>query len=124
MGWLPYILASTEVTPLGTAASDIVSYILGYGAIGVIALAFAFRYIVPRGAVEAARADLIAENKRLREEKAHAEEQRDEALRIARDQVVPLLISFNSTTGSLLPLLQEIVRYREVERGHGPGRHG
>lgn len=120
MGWW-IILAGTEVTPVGQATGDIVSYILGYGVLGIVAVAFAFRYIVPRGAVEAARADLIAENKRLREEKAHAEEQRDEALRIAQTQLVPLLTSFTATSSALLPLLQELVRYREVGRGHPPG---
>src|SRR5262249_15743954 len=114
-------LPGSAVTPIGAAAGDLVSYILGYGVLGVVALAFAFRYIVPKGAVEEARADLIKENERLRQEKAHAEDQRDEALRIAQTQIVPLLTSFNATSSALLPLLQELVRYREVGRGQRPG---
>lgn len=126
MPWLTILLlASTpsgDVTPIATATSDLVSYILGYGVLGVVAVAFAFRYIVPKGAVEAARADLIAELERVREEKHHAEEQRDEALKIAQTQIVPLLTSFTATTSALMPLLQELVRYREGTHGRGPGR--
>jgi hypothetical protein len=117
--WLTILLETapaTAVTPIGTAAGDLVSYILGYGVLGVVAVAFAFRYIVPRGAVEAARADLIDELERVRSEKVHAEEQRDEALRIAREQVVPLLVSFNATTSALLPLLQEMVVIQSATR--------
>lgn len=124
MAWLTVLLTTIpgdSVTPIGAATSDLVSYILGYGVLGVVAIAFAFRYIVPKGAVEAARADLIDELERIRAEKVHVEEQRDEALRVARDQVAPLLVSFNATTSALLPLLHELVRYREGERGYGPG---
>ena len=123
--WLTILLTTmpgSEVTPIGQATGDLVSYILGYGVLGVVAIAFAFRYIVPRGAVEAARADLIAELERVREEKAHAEEQRDEALKIAQTQLVPLLASFTATSSALLPLLQEVVRYREdYNRAPAPG---
>jgi hypothetical protein len=126
VAWLP-LIAAESVTPVGAAAGNIVSYILGYGVLGVVALAFAFRYIVPRGSVDAARADLIAELDRVRAEKIHAEEQRDEALRIAQVQLVPLLSSFTTTTSALLPLLQEVIRHREHDREeHGdprPGRH-
>lgn len=120
MAWLPMI-AAESVTPVGTAAGDIVSYILGYGVLGVVVLAFAFRYIVPKGALDAARADLIGELERLRAEKAHIEEQRDEALKVAQTQLVPLLTSFTATSSALLPLLQELVRFREDLHGRGPG---
>ena len=122
MPWLAVLAAS--VTPVDAAAGSIISYILGYGPIGIIALAFAFRVIVPRSAVdeakEQARKDLVEENKRLIAEKAHAEEQRDDALKIAQVQLVPLLIQFTATTGALLPLLQELVSRREGrDRGNG-----
>ena len=123
MPW-PALLATyvASVSPVDSATGSIVGYILGFGPIGIIALAFAFRFIVPRSAVDEAkdqaRADLVKENERLIKEKAHAEEQRDDALRVANDQVVPLLISFNATVSALLPLLQELVSHRE---GHDRG---
>jgi hypothetical protein len=120
MTGLIYLAAS--VSPLDAATGSIIGYVLGYGPIGVIALAFAFRFVVPRSAVDEAkdqaRADLLKENQRLIAEKAHAEEQRDDALRVANEQVVPLLVSFNATVTALLPLLQELVSRRE---GHDRG---
>ena len=116
MTWIPFLLAA-DVSPVGTATSDIVTYILSFGPVGVIALAFAFRFIVPAKAVDEAasraRADLIAERERLIEEKTRAEEQRDDALRIAQTHLVPLLTTFTATTSALLPLLQELVSRRE-----------
>lgn len=122
MPWLAFLAAS--VTPVDSATASIVSYILGFGPIGIIALAFAFRFIVPRSAVdeakEQARRDLVEENKRLIAEKAHAEESRDDALRVAQTQIVPLLVTFNATVAALLPLLQEMVSRREGhDRGNG-----
>ena len=122
MPWLAIFAAS--VTPIDSATGSIVGYVLGFGPIGIIALAFAFRFIVPRSAVdeakEQARRDLVEENKRLITEKTHAEEQRDDALRVARDQFVPLLVQFNATVAALLPLLQEMVSRREGhDRGNG-----
>jgi hypothetical protein len=127
--WLPsLILATTAVSPVDAATNSLISYILGYGVVGIVALAFAFRFIVPKGAVEAAvqtaRADLVAELERLRAEKTKAEEQRDEALKIAQVQIVPLLTTFSATTTALLPLLQELVARRDRSEGardRGPG---
>jgi hypothetical protein len=121
VAWWDYLLAGTpggSVTPIGTATGDIVTYILSFGPLGIVALALAFRYLVPKGTVEAARADLLNELERVRAEKTKAEEQRDEALRIAQTQLVPLLTSFTATASALLPLLQELVRYREDPHGH------
>jgi hypothetical protein len=122
--WLALTLAQgpdPSVTPVDSAANSILSYVLGYGVLGVAAVLFVLRIIVPRSAVTQARAeargDLEAELARVLAEKAKAEEQRDEALKVARDQIVPLLSSFTATTGALIPLLQEIVRTREG--GHG-----
>ena len=111
---------AAHVTPVGQATGDLVSYILGYGVLGIVSLALAFQFLVPAAAVKAAReqarGDLMEENKRLREEKAHAEEQRDEALKIAQDQLVPLLVNFNATVTGLMPLLQSIVQRTEGRR--------
>ena len=126
MPW-PSLLAvyAASVSPVDSATGSVVGYILGFGPIGIIALAFAFRFIVPRSAVdeakEQARRDLVEENKRLIAEKTHAEESRDDALRIAQEQVVPLLVTFNATVAALLPLLQELVSRREGN-GRGPGQ--
>ena len=115
---------ASSVSPVDAATGSVVGYILGFGPIGIIALAFAFRFIVPRSAVDEAkdqaRRDLVEENKRLIEEKGKAEESRDDALRIAQTQIVPLLVTFNATVAALLPLLQELVSRREGhDRGNG-----
>jgi hypothetical protein len=121
---LPAALAggiTTNVAPVDAATTSLIQYILGYGVVGIVALAFAFRFVVPRGSVEEARKlareDLERENARLIEERNKAETERDAALKIAQDQIVPLLVSFNSTASSLIPLLQDIVRDRESRRG-------
>ena len=118
-------------SPIGAATSDIVTYILGYGVLGVAAVLFTLRVIVPRSAVEEAKeqarqdllkeierliADKTTERERLIAEKTKAEEQRDAALKIAQEQLVPLLTSFVATSQSLIPLLQEVVRDREGRR--------
>lgn len=107
------------VTPVDAVTGDIVSYILSYGVLGVVSLALAFRFLVPRSAVtearQQARADLLEERTRILEEKAKAERERDEALRVARD-LAPMLVSFTSATQSLLPLLQDLVSRREHRR--------
>lgn len=122
MPWFSYALLATSVTPLGTATGDIVSYILGYGVLGIGAVLLVLRIIVPgksvNEAVERGRADLVTENTRLIAEKTQAEKQRDEALKIATDQVVPLLVQFNASVSALLPILQGIVRTQEEEAHH------
>jgi hypothetical protein len=114
------------VSPVDSAAGSVVGYVLGYGPLGIIALALAWllfkgwRLAGPNRDAELReslredlRSDLLRENQRLLEEKNRAEEQRDEALKVARDQVVPILTTFNATMAALLPLLQELVRNRE-----------
>lgn len=131
MTWLTLVLSGgpgSSVTPIGSATDSIVSYVLGFGPLGIVVLAFAFRFIVPRGAVEEARqearTDLIAERDRLLEEKRDAEDQRDEALKVAREQVIPLLINFTSATQSLLPLLQGLITQHERNPPHPLSRRG
>jgi hypothetical protein len=126
MPWLSLLAfsATADVSPIGTAAGDIITYILGYGVLGVAAVLFALGYIVPRpvmtAAVDRSRADLVEENKRLIAEKAKAEEQRDAALKIAQEQIVPLATTFTAVAGNLLPVLQELVSMGEDLR-HRPG---
>jgi hypothetical protein len=124
--WIPAAPFLAEGTGSADVVTAAVQQILGYGVLGAVALALA--WIVYKGAfvpqkrsdeqVTAARADLLRENEQLRADKIRAEEQRDEALKIARDQVVPLLTTFNATVASLLPILQELARYRD----DGPSR--
>jgi hypothetical protein len=116
--WLP--AGATNVTPISTITGDLVSYILGYGVLGIVALALAFRFLVPAKALdqmrETARADLVEENRRLLARAEKAEAQRDDALRIAQDQLIPLLTSFTVTSQALIPLLQGLVRDQEGRR--------
>ncbi len=79
---------------------------LNYGVLGVLVLAIFFGWVWPRPSVER----LIAERDRLITEKAKAEEQRDAAIAIAQEKLIPLLTTFVTTTETLIPLLQEIVR--------------
>lgn len=116
MSW-PLILAEA-VSPVGSATGDVVTYILGFGPLGIGVVLYTMRVIVPGKAVEdarqQARTDLLKENERIIAEKLKAEEQRDAAMKIAQEQLVPLLGSFVATSQSLIPLLQELVRKREV----------
>lgn len=128
MTWLAVIIPQapgTSVTPVDAASSSITGYILGFGPLGIIALAMAYlifkgwRLIPPpaeaalRSAARTdARADLLEERARLLAEKARAEEERDEALRIARDQLVPVLVAFNASVSALLPILQDMAARR------------
>lgn len=122
------LILSENLSPIGSATGDIITYILGYGVLGVATVLFVFRVIVPAKAIDTARADLVKENERLIAEKTRAEEQRDAALQIAQTQIVPLLASFTATTTALLPLLQDLVSMREdlrASRGLPPSRpHG
>lgn len=115
---------AANVTPVDQATGSLVSYLLGFGPIGIIVLAFAFRFIVPRSAVEDARkesrGDLIDQIARLerqaeqlQREKKGAETAAAEQMKFAQVQLVPLLINFTTATSALIPLLQELVRHQE-----------
>lgn len=113
-----------SITPVDSAASNVTQYLVGYGPVGIFLVVLAF--LLYRGwglysparlraEKEACRADLIAENARLIAEKTKAEQQRDDALRAAGDQLVPALLSFTSATNALLPLLQKMVTLTEAQ---------
>lgn len=135
MLWLAITLSQgpgTSLTPIDSATDSILGYLLGYGPIGIIALALGWlifkgwRLISPVGEAQIrdaarneSRADLLAERDRLLTEKQQAEDQRDEALTIARDQLTPLLQSFVATTSVLVPILQEIIRDAPARRRRG-----
>ena len=131
MPWLAVLAAS--VTPVDAATGSITGYILGFGPLGIFALTMAYllfrgwRLLSPAAvtaeriaARDEGRTDLLKELDRALADKHQAEEQRDDALRVARDQFVPLLVQFNATVAALLPLLQEMVSRREGhDRGNG-----
>ena len=128
MSWLHVLAVAVPIaitplaaaSPVGDVAGDITTYILGFGPLGVGVVLYTLRVIVPGKAVdearEQARADLLKETERLITEKAEAERQRDEARKFATEQLVPLLGQFTAATSSLLPILQELIREREMNR--------
>jgi hypothetical protein len=134
----------TEGTPgpassIDSAGSGIVTYLLGWGPLGIAlvavtwALIKGYRLVGPDAAIamrEEGRADLIAERDRiitdrtaerdrLVAEKREAERERDDALRVTRDQLIPLLINFTAATQSLLPILQGLASQGQRQRGEG-----
>jgi hypothetical protein len=121
--WPPAVPFLADGTP--QQGSDVVSVatqtILGYGVLGVLALALAWitwkGSFVPQRRVDdllaAARADLLRELESVHVELGKTQEQRDAAMKMATEQLVPLLTSFVATSQSLIPLLQELVRNRE-----------
>lgn len=96
--------------------SEIAPY-LNYGVLGLVVLGLIFGWLWAKPAVERLLAErdqqierLAAERDRLIAEKSKAEEQRDVAIAIAQDKLVPLLVEFTSVMQTLIPLLQRIVR--------------
>jgi hypothetical protein len=125
MGWLHLLAQSLpvlmplagSVTPVGAATGSLVDYLLGFGPLGIGCLALSWvlyrGLLLPKSAVgeavTAGRADLLRELDRTLADKLRAEEQRDAALKIAQEQLVPMLVSFTATAQSLIPLLQALV---------------
>lgn len=85
---------------------------LNYGVLGMVVVAIFTGWLWAKPAVDR----LMAERDRLIEEKRKAEEQRDAALSIAQDKIVPLLTTFVGTTQTLIPLLQQIIRESSEHR--------
>ena len=127
MVWLSAVYQQVpgSVTPVDQATSSLISYIVSFGAIGVFALLAGWlllrgwRLVSPaelesirEKARDEGRADLLAERERIIGEKHAAEDQRDEAMTVARDNLVPLLANFTSATQALLPILQGQVSQR------------
>ena len=115
--WSAAWVGFTSAAGSGTDLTQEITPFLNYGVLGLLVLAIFFGWVWPRPSVdrvveekEASIVRLAAERDRLIEERARAEQQRDAALAIAQDKIVPLLTSFVSTSQTLIPLLQEIVR--------------
>lgn len=101
------------VSPVDTVTNTVVGYWLSFGAVAVVGAVLFWQYQWPGKARlrirDEARADLAAENQRLREALAHAEHQRDEAMGIANEKLLPLLANFVAITGGMVPVLQQVV---------------
>ena len=117
----------TSVTPIDGATDSVTGYLFGFGPLGIgfVALAWllfrGWRLVSPEraDAIRAeGRADLIADRDRQVSEKHAAEEQREDALRVARE-LAPLLSQFTATQGALIPILQEIIADAAARRRQG-----
>jgi hypothetical protein len=95
--------------------SSIITAILTTGGTG-IAIAFVLiilGFLWPKHAVS----EIIAQRDRESARADKAEEERNDAVRIAQDKIVPLLGAFTAATDALLPLLQWQIRVRESHGG-------
>lgn len=111
--WPPYLSVIASASTASTlSGSDIVQVILSAVNLGVLGIVF-WLFIQGHLHTDSEVDRLGAENARLVEEKHAAEQQRDEAMKLAQSQIVPLLSSFVGTTSALLPLLQDLVAMRE-----------
>lgn len=137
-GFHPALFSDLPVPADGTSP-DIGTYLFGYGPVGIGLAVFAwllfrgYRLMSPKAQSamrDEARADVLGERDRVAAdkqaqldrviaEKQATERQRDEALQIGREQVVPLLSQFVGTMTALIPLLQEIVRDMPSRRRRG-----
>jgi hypothetical protein len=119
---------TSNVTPVASATTDLTDYVLSYGILGVFVVAGAillyrgWQILSPARLAagrDEARADLLKENGRLLAEKTALEAQLTEERAFTRDRMAPLLAQFTAATGSLLPVLQELIRRedtRAIER--------
>lgn len=119
---------AAAVSPLDAAQGDIVSYVLGFGPLGVIALALG--WVLYRGTftrtsahdaeVRQLREDHAAETARreaahateiaaLRADRQKSDDARDAAVKMITDTMFPLVSAFNTSIGSLMPILQRLV---------------
>lgn len=105
--WLPYYsLAAEAATASNLSSGEILQTILSAINLGVLGVVF---WLFVRGQLHSS--DEMNHERGSREK---AEEQRDEALRFARDQIAPLLSDFTNATSALLPILQGLVTRLEI----------
>lgn len=115
--WSETLAGLSAATSGSTSLPAEITPFLNLGVLGLLVIAIFFGWVWAKPSVEkvtdeknASIARLEAERDRLLAEKSKAETQRDEAISIAQDRIVPLLVTFVSTTQTLIPLLQEVVR--------------
>lgn len=148
--WLAVLAGGpgADLTPVGGAGTDITTYILGYGPLGVAAVLLAIAMV--RGTFTRSseaerrlaeqqarsdqlagqiRADWAAERDRLTQRAEKAERLHEDALRAMTDQFIPLMTGFEAATRALIPILQGQVREQQIrdqiareayERGQHP----
>lgn len=139
---LPLLAGELPGVAPDSGSPSLYTYAFGWGPLGVFALCMGYlllrrwRFISPaqedkarESARTEGRADLIAdrdrlvaENTRLLAENRVIADQRDDALRIAREQLMPLLVQFTAATQSLLPILQGLVSQGGWPRDRGGTR--
>jgi hypothetical protein len=111
-------LYTADVTPVDGATTSLVQYIVSFGVLGVVAVAFAFGFIVPRKTVDRARdearGDLLKENERLDAAWKELQGKHAELEEFVRAQLVPAVVQFTAVAQSLIPLLQA-----QIERSRG-----
>lgn len=128
MPWLA-LLSAENPSPTDNVLGPAVSTIAGYGLVGIALLVLGWLYsrgwrlVSPareKEIREEARADLLTQITQLltaagrgEQEKRDIRQQLDEQMRFAQSNLVPLLVNFTNATSALIPLLQELVRYRE-----------
>jgi hypothetical protein len=118
--WAPLLLAAANPGgSLPTSGTDLLQTALAVVNAGVLGLVF-FLFLTGRLHSDSEVGRLTSENNRLVTEKREAEERRDEALRVANEKLVPLLVNFVNVTSVLIPLLQQVVARQEQEK-RGPG---
>jgi hypothetical protein len=95
----------------GTDIFDPTNWI-NFGVTGVVIVALIFGWLWPRPGVDQLKEQITAE----RTEKEKAQVQRDEAYQVAQEKILPLLNEFVQTTQVLMPLLQDLVARRRMDR--------
>ncbi len=135
--WFPYgpggipVYLAVSVIPVDEFQGSIMGYLISVG--GPLAIAaIVFGWVILKGLlvtatqpdkdVERPTALILAENARLIARAEEAEAQRDEMLKTAVEQQVPVMLQFSNTTSALLPLLQDMIRRQELEEGNGHRR--
>lgn len=114
--WLLHVVDQTQ-NPL----NPILYYLLNYGVLAIVVIGIAFGFVVPKPSVDKQVVDASAavqaaqdERDRALADKVKAEAQRDEAMQIAQEKIVPLLTTFVATVQTLLPILQSMAQ-RQIE---------
>ena len=108
-----WVQAAAETTT-ALSSGEILQTILSAVNLGVLGIVF---WLFVRGQLHSSE-----EMDHEREARLKAEEQRDDALKVAREQLVPALVAFNATMAALVPLLQEMVRGQEDRGERNPRR--
>jgi hypothetical protein len=58
-GTPPWLIATASISPVSSAASDVVTYVLGFGPLGVGIVLYTLRVIVPGKAIDEARKQAV-----------------------------------------------------------------